>query len=157
MYPKLYFNIVLVEPEIPQNTGTIGRTCVGAWSKLHLIEPLGFDISDKSLKRAGLDYWPDLDWSRYASYEDWDREPKDPNRVFYFTTKTTKSFYDVQYQPGDYFVFGKETKGLGPEILSKHESQAVTIPFPGKIRSFNLSNAVSMVLGEGLRQLRYKG
>jgi tRNA (cytidine/uridine-2'-O-)-methyltransferase len=91
----------------------------------------------------------------YPSFQEWNKVPKDPQRVFYFTTKTQKSFYDVEYQIGDYFVFGKETKGLGSEILSKVDSQAVTIPFPGKIRSFNLSNAVSMVLGEGLRQLRY--
>ncbi len=153
-YPKTNFNIVLVEPEIPQNTGNIGRTCVGSWSKLHLVGPLGFDMSDKMLRRAGLDYWPELEWQSYDCFEDWHRKVPDKSRIFYFTTKSQKSFYDLTLREGDWLVFGKETKGLSQDLLKNNWEQAVTLPFPGKIRSFNLSNAVAMVLGEGLRQLR---
>ncbi|MCB9027426.1 MAG: tRNA (cytidine(34)-2'-O)-methyltransferase [Bdellovibrionaceae bacterium] len=153
MYPKTNFNIVLVEPEIPQNTGNIGRTCVGTWSKLHLVGPLGFNIEDKQLKRAGLDYWPELSWQYYQNRSSWLKTVPDPQRAFLFTTKASKSFYDIELQEGDWFVFGKETKGLDKKWLEENWGQAVTLPFPGKVRSFNLSNCVAMVLGEGLRQL----
>ena len=143
----------MIEPEIPQNTGNIGRTCVGSYSKLHLVGPLGFEISDKQLRRAGLDYWEDLEWQLYPDRQTWWQEVKDPNRVFYFTTKSQKAYYDVQFQQGDWLVFGKETKGLDEAWLKENWERALTIPFPGKIRSFNLSNAVAMVLGEGLRQV----
>ena len=154
IYPKNYFNIVLIEPDIPQNTGNIGRTCVGSWSKLHLVGPLGFSIDDKQLKRAGLDYWTELDWQFYENYEQWWQQVSDPSRVFYFTTKSNQSFYEIKIKQGDWFVFGKETKGLDEQLLKKNWDQTVSLPFPGKIRSFNLANAVAMAIGEGLRQLR---
>ncbi len=154
IYPKTNFNIVLIEPEIPQNTGNIGRACVGTWSKLHLVGPLGFKIDDKKLRRAGLDYWPELDWKLYPDKASWWKEVPDPKRVFYFTTKTDQALYDVDYQEGDWFVFGKETKGLDEGWLKENWDRAVTIPFPGNVRSYNLSNSVAVALSEGMRQLR---
>lgn len=127
---------------------------MGSFSHLHLIEPLGFELSDKYLRRAGLDYWPHLQWTRHSSWEDWWKGVPDLSRVFFFTTKSKNSYTQQKFQHGDWLVFGKETKGLDESILNKYPEQALTIPFPGKIRSFNLSNAVAMVLGEGLRQLR---
>lgn len=155
-YPHTNFKVVLVEPEIPNNTGNIGRTCIGMWSELHLVEPLGFDIDDKAVKRAGLDYWPELELFRYENLECWLEQVSNPTRVFYFTTKVDRPFYDISFQQGDTFVFGKETKGLPEDLLKKYPEQCVTIPFVGPIRSFNLSNAVSMVLSEGMRQLAHK-
>ena len=127
---------------------------MGSWSKLHLVGNLGFSIEDKQLKRAGLDYWSELEWQYHPTFMDWWSHVDSPQRVFYFTTKSNNSFYDVKLQEGDWLVFGKETKGLDEEILKKNWNQTVTLPFPGKIRSFNLANAVAMALGEGLRQLR---
>lgn len=147
------FNIVLVQPQIPNNTGNIGRTCVAMNSKLHLIEPLGFEITDQRVKRAGLDYWPDLDWKTHSSFDQWYDLVEDKSRVFFFSARATDSFYDVQLQAGDWLVFGKEAEGLGSAILDRFSEQLVKIPFPGKVRSFNLSNAVAMTLGEGIRQL----
>lgn len=146
------FNIVLVEPEIPNNTGNIGRTCVGTGCKLHLIDPLGFEISDTKLKRAGLDYWENLSWSRYTSFSDWKSTVPNMKRAFFFSKKVTRPYYEVNYQPGDWLVFGKETKGLSDEILSQHGAQAVQIPMYGPIRSLNLSNAVAVAVYEALRQ-----
>ena len=154
MYPKTNFNVVLVEPEIPQNTGNIGRTCVGTHSHLHLVGQLGFELSDKQLRRAGVDYWPNLQWTHHATWDEWWSQIPDTGRVFFVETKVENSFYDVEFREGDWLVFGKETKGLRPEILKKFPDQSVTLPFPGPIRSFNLANAVSMALGEGMRQLR---
>ena len=153
IYPYTNFNVVLVEPEIPQNTGNIGRICAGSYSHLHLVEPLGFDLSDKQVKRAGLDYWPGLQWSRHTSLEAWRVTVKDYRRVFFFSTKGVKPYYETRFQKGDVFVFGKETQGLPENLLEEYKEQVLTIPFPGKIRSFNLANAVAMTLGEGLRQL----
>lgn len=147
------FKIVLVEPEIPQNTGNIGRTCVGAQCELHLVGPMSFEINDTQLKRAGLDYWQHLKWYTYKNYEEWFEQVKNKDRVFYFTTKVEKTYYDIQYQKGDWLVFGKETKGLPPEIIESHRSQAVTIPQPGKVRSLNLATAVAISIYEGYRQL----
>ncbi len=146
------FNIVLVEPEIPNNTGNIGRTCLGTGCKLHLIDPLGFEISDTKLKRAGLDYWENLTWSRHPNFNEWQNSVPDMKRAFFFSKKVTRPYYDVQYQPGDWLVFGKETKGLSDEILSQHGAQAVQIPMYGPIRSLNLSNAVAIAVYEALRQ-----
>ncbi len=146
------FNIVLVEPEIPNNTGNIGRTCLGTGCKLHLIDPLGFEISDTKLKRAGLDYWENLSWNRYPSFGDWKSSVPDMKRAFFFSKKVTRPYYDVDYQPGDWLVFGKETKGLSDEILNQHGAQAVQIPMYGPIRSLNLSNAVAIAVYEALRQ-----
>ncbi|USN49005.1 MAG: tRNA (cytidine(34)-2'-O)-methyltransferase [Pseudobdellovibrionaceae bacterium] len=149
------FNVVLVEPEIPSNTGNVGRTCVGTWSKLHLVGPLGFEISDKRLKRAGLDYWPHLEWQQYENFEDWWRQIVDPSRVFFFSTKGKKTLYETRFQPGDTFVFGKETKGLSEDLLARYPEQVLTIPVLGQIRSYNLSNAVAMTLSEGVRQVEF--
>lgn len=154
-YDKLHFNVVLVEPEIPNNTGSIGRLCVGCKSKLHLIEPMGFEITDSRVRRAGLDYWPDLEVQTHSSLADCLEQAKDPSRVFLFTSGAPKPYYEVNFQAGDWLVFGKESVGLSDEILANFPDQVVGIPFPGKVRSFNLSNAVAMALGEGLRQLTY--
>jgi len=148
------FNVVLIEPEIPQNTGNIGRNCVGFNSRLHLVGPLGFELSDKQVKRAGLDYWPHLELQQYQCWQDWWAQIEDPSRVFFFTTKVAKAHYDVEFKQGDWLVFGKETKGLPEEIHSSFASKLVTLPFPGKVRSFNLANAVSMGVSEAYRQIR---
>jgi len=147
------FNIVLVEPQIPNNTGNIGRLCVGTNSKLHLIQPLGFEITDKRVKRAGLDYWPELDLLVHKSFDSWLSAVESDERVFFFSAKGGKSLYEHEMEQGDWLVFGKEENGLGEAISKRFEEQLLRIPFPGKIRSFNLANAVAMVLGEGIRQL----
>ncbi len=152
-YPKLNFHIVLMEPQIPNNTGNIGRLGVATHSRLHLIHPLGFELTDARVKRAGLDYWPELELEEHASLEDWFLKVEDPSRVFFFSARAEKSFYDLELKPGDSLVFGREADGLSPEIQERFRDQLVTIPFPGKVRSFNLANAVSMALGEGMRQL----
>lgn len=150
---ETYFRIVLIEPEIPQNTGNIGRTCVATCSELHLVGELGFTIDDKQVKRAGLDYWPHLKLFRHASYADWFQQVEDPSRVFFFTTKTTQIYTDTQFRKGDWLVFGKETKGLAPEILQKFPKQNLTIPIIGPARSLNLATAVAIVAYEGIRQV----
>lgn len=148
-----FFNIVLVEPEIPNNTGNIGRTCVGTNSALHLVEPFGFEINDKQLRRAGLDYWPDLTWKTYKNFEQlWDQIPN-KDRVFFMTTKSQKPIYSLKFQKGDWFIFGKETKGLSPEILSLQPDNNMTLPMPGPIRSYNLANSVAITAMEGVRQI----
>jgi tRNA (cytidine/uridine-2'-O-)-methyltransferase len=146
-------NIVLVEPEIPNNTGSVGRTCVGTNSKLHLVGKLGFEISDKQLKRAGLDYWQHLDWIHHADWESWWSQIPDLDRVFFFSKKTTQCFFDIEYRQGDWLVFGKETKGLEDAVLERHKSNCVQIPILGPIRSYNLSNAVMAAACEALRQI----
>lgn len=151
---KSLFRVVLIEPEIPQNTGNIGRTCVGTNCELHIVGPTGFEITDANLKRAGLDYWQHLTWHQYANYEEWFSRVEDPSRVFYFTTKVQQTYFDVEYQQGDWLVFGKETKGLPPEIIQNNIQQAVTIPQPGQVRSLNLATAVAISVYEGYRQLR---
>lgn len=151
---KKLFRIVLIEPEIPQNTGNIGRTCVATNCELHLVGKMGFEINDTNLKRAGLDYWVHLKWQQHKTYEDWWSQVENKERVFFFTTKVKKTFYEVKYQPGDWFVFGKETKGLDPAILQAHPEQALTIPQLGPVRSLNLATAVAIVAYEGVRQLR---
>lgn len=149
--------MVLIEPEIPNNTGSIGRTCVGTGSRLHLVGRLGFDISDRAVRRAGLDYWEHLDLNVHASYDEWIKTVKNPARVFYFTKKAARSIYDVEFLPGDSLVFGKETKGLDDALLREVHEQAVRIPLLGPIRSLNLSNAVAVVLYEALRQTQLGG
>jgi tRNA (cytidine/uridine-2'-O-)-methyltransferase len=150
------FNIVLVEPEIPQNTGNIGRTCVGTGSDLHLIEPFGFEITDKNLKRAGLDYWQYLKWYKYPNFEAWKKTVPDLKRTFFFSTKASKSYYEIKYQPGDYLVFGRETKGLPPEIIEEYGDQLIKIPQYGPVRSLNVATAAAIALYEGLRQVNPK-
>jgi tRNA (cytidine/uridine-2'-O-)-methyltransferase len=144
-------NIVLHEPEIPANTGNIGRTCVAAGARLHLIEPLGFKINEKALKRAGLDYWDKLDVHVYDNYEDFLR--KNPGAKIYMATTKAKHVYtEVSYEPDCYIMFGKESAGIPEEILVEHEETAVRIPMIGDIRSLNLGNSVAIVLYEALRQ-----
>ncbi len=155
-YPETLFNVVLIEPEIPNNTGNIGRTCVGLWSKLHLVAPLGFSIDDKQLKRAGLDYWEHLDFQYHPSRKQWADNLPAGARVHLIETTGTKSIYDIDFQPGDHVVFGRETTGIPKDILDKFEGSVYRIPFPGQLRSFNLSNCVAMVLGEAWRQLQTK-
>jgi tRNA (cytidine/uridine-2'-O-)-methyltransferase len=147
------FNIVLVEPEIPQNTGNIARTCAATGSRLHLIEPLGFKIDDKKLKRAGLDYWHLLDITFYKDLDDF--FAKNQGNFYYFTTKAPRHYAQVTYQDGDYLVFGKETKGLPEELLLQHPDECVRLPMIGEARSLNLSNTVCVGVYEVLRQWNY--
>jgi tRNA (cytidine/uridine-2'-O-)-methyltransferase len=149
------FRVVLIEPEIPQNTGNIGRTCVGTNCELHIVGQTGFEITDTNLKRAGLDYWQHLTWCRHKTYEDWFSKVEDKSRVFYFTTKVKQTYFDIKYQKGDWLVFGKETKGLPPEIINNNLKQAVTIPQPGQVRSLNLATAVAISVYEGYRQINH--
>ena len=144
-------NIVLLEPEIPANTGNIGRTCVATGTRLHLIEPLGFSLSEKALKRAGMDYWPDLDVTTYVDYED--LLARNPGaQIFYATTKGRHIYSDAAYPDGCYIMFGKESAGIPEEILREHPDTCVRIPMIGETRSLNLSNSVAVVLYEALRQ-----
>ena len=148
------FNIVLFAPEIPQNTGTIGRLAVSTNSKLHLIEPLGFSLEDKFLKRAGLDYWQFLNPSIYKNWEEF-LEQQQPERMFFISTLGRKDFFDMSFEPGDYLVFGRESAGLPEEFHQKYPEQFCRIPMPGEFnRSLNLANAASIVLYEALRQNR---
>lgn len=149
---EIKVNIVLVEPEIPNNTGNIGRICVASCSSLHLIGPMGFEITDKRVKRAGLDYWKDLDVSYYSGFEEWCEKLDEKSRVHFFTSHASKPYHKIEFQSGDWLVFGKESKGLGPDVIERFKEQCVTIPFPGEVRSFNLSNSVAMAIGEVLRQ-----
>jgi tRNA (cytidine/uridine-2'-O-)-methyltransferase len=146
----LHFNIVLVEPEIPANTGNIARLCAATKSTLHLIHPLGFRMDDKSLKRSGMDY---LDIASIQEHQSLDECVKNAARIFYFSTKAKKSYWEVQFQSGDYLVFGRETKGLPESLLEKTPACALKIPMPEtKARSLNLATSVGIVLYEALRQ-----
>lgn len=149
-------NIILHEPEIPANTGNIGRTCVATKTALHLIEPFGFDIDDKAVKRAGLDYWDKLEVYKYKSFEDFlEKNPK--AKVYMATTKAKHTYADVIYGPDDFIMFGKESAGIPEEILLNYEETAIRIPMENDIRSLNLSNAVSIILYEALRQNNFEG
>ena len=148
------FNIVLVEPEIPQNTGNIVRTCAATGCKLHLVRPLGFEVSDKYLKRAGLDYWHFVDIAYYDNIEE--LFAKYPGgRFYFFSTKAENTHSDVKYEEGDFLVFGKETKGLPEPLLNAHYKNCVRIPMIGEIRSLNLSNSVAIAVYEAWRQNGY--
>ena len=151
------FNIVLVEPEIPQNAGNIARTCAVTGSKLHLVRPLGFDVSDKQLKRAGLDYWHFLDITYYNSIEEVMEKYYNGNNFWFFSTKAKNIHSEVSYKEGDFLVFGKETKGLPEPLLQKHYNECVRLPMMNETRSLNLSNSVCVGVYEGLRQLGYPG
>lgn len=156
LLPVINMNIVLHEPEIPANTGNIGRTCVAAGTALHLIKPLGFDISDKAVRRAGMDYWKDLDLYVYENFEEF--VAKNPNsRIYMATTKAKKVYTEVEYGENDFIMFGKESAGIPEEILVKYEETSVRIPMIGEIRSLNLSNSVSVILYEALRQQDFEG
>lgn len=148
-------NIVLVEPEIPNNTGNIGRLCVGTESRLHLIHPLGFLIDDKNLKRSGLDYWVHLDVSEYASVEEWMKVIPDMSRVFLMSSHAEKSYLEIDFQYGDWLVFGKESVGLSEDVLKLFDNH-LTIPMSKLIRSFNIANSVAFVVGEAKRQIDLK-
>lgn len=149
-------HIVLVEPEIPQNAGNIARTCAATGTHLHMIRPLGFEVTDKYLKRAGLDYWHLVEVSYYDSLAE--LQAKYPNsRFFYFTTKGRHRHSDVAFQDGDFLVFGKETKGLPEELLMEHEEECLRIPMFSEARSLNLGNSVAIALYEALRQNDYEG
>ena len=149
-------NIVLYEPEIPANTGNIGRTCVATGTRLHLIEPLGFRLNEKSLKRAGMDYWNDLDVTTYIDYQDF--LGKSPGaKIYMATTKAHKVYTEVDYESDCYIMFGKESAGIPEEILVEHEEDCMRIPMNGDIRSLNLGNSVAIVLYEALRQNGFAG
>ena len=149
-------NIVLFEPEIPANTGNIGRTCVATGSRLHLIKPLGFSLDEKQLKRAGLDYWPHLDVTTYLDFDDF--LAKNPGaKIYMATTKARQVYTDVHYEPDCYIMFGKESAGIPEEILVDHRKTCIRIPMAGGIRSLNLANSVAVVLYEALRQNHFAG
>lgn len=145
-------NIVLVEPEIPNNTGNIGRLCVGTGNRLHLIHPFGFQITDKNLKRSGLDYWVHLDCREYQNVAEWVAVIPDPSRVFLFSSHAEKSYLKETFQDGDWLVFGKESVGLSQEVLNQFENH-LTIPISPLVRSYNLANSVAFAIGEAKRQL----
>ena len=147
-------NIVLVEPEIPNNTGNIGRLCVGTESRLHLIHPFGFVINDKNLKRSGLDYWVHLDVAEYQNVAEWLEQIPDQSRVFLMSSHAEKSYLENKFQDGDWLVFGKESVGLSKDFLALFpQENQLTIPMSNKIRSFNIANSVAFVVGEAKRQL----
>lgn len=148
--------IVLHQPEIPANTGNIGRTCVATGTPLHLIEPLGFRLDEKAIKRAGMDYWEHLDVHTYVNYEDFVQ--KNPGaKIWYATTKAKKCYTEVAFGPNDFIMFGKESAGIPEEILVDNEETCIRIPMCGEIRSLNLSNSVAIVLYEALRQNSFGG
>ena len=147
------FNVVLIEPEIPPNTGNIGRLCLATGSTLHLVMPLGFSTDDRELKRAGLDYWKEVDVRTWDSFGELQRTQGASVRYFFLTTKSDRAYYDVCFQSGDFLVFGRETKGLPEALLAANPTQLLTIPMRGT-RSLNLATAVAIVLFEAVRQQR---
>jgi tRNA (cytidine/uridine-2'-O-)-methyltransferase len=147
------FNVVLVEPEIPPNTGNVGRLCLATKSTLHLVKPLGFSLEDRQLKRAGLDYWEDVDVTTWDSFDALIKAKQPGERHFFVTTKTRRPYWDIQFRPGDFFIFGRETKGLPEGLLEANSDNCITIPMQGT-RSLNLATAVAIVLFEAVRQLR---
>ena len=147
-------NIVLYEPEIPANTGNIGRTCVATGTRLHLIEPLGFRLGEKELRRAGMDYWKYLDVTVYVDYEDFLQ--KNPGaKIYMATTKGANVYTDVRFEPDCYLMFGSKSGGIPEEILSRNQERAIRIPMKEKIRSLNLANSAAIVLYEALRQQNF--
>ena len=149
-------HIILHQPEIPANTGNIGRTCVATGTSLHLIEPLGFRLDEKSIKRAGMDYWEHLDVTRYMNYQEF-KQMHLGARIWMATTKARKMYTDASFAFDDYIMFGKESGGIPEEILVENEETCIRIPMLEEIRSLNLSNAVAIVLYEALRQNRFQG
>ena len=149
-------NIVLLEPEIPANTGNIGRTCVATGSTLHLIKPLGFSLAEKELKRAGLDYWPKLKYKVYENYADF-LEQNPGAKIHFATTKAKKVYTAASFEQDDYIMFGKESAGIPEEILLENQEMCIRIPMIGDIRSLNLGNSVAIVLYEALRQNGFEG
>ena len=149
-------NIVLFEPEIPSNTGNIGRTCAATGTRLHLIEPLGFQLTEKALKRAGMDYWKEIDVVRYIDYEEF-MEKNPGAKIYMATTKAKKTYTELSYEPDCFLMFGKESAGIPEEILKDHLDTCMRIPMIGETRSLNLSNAAAIVLYEALRQNGFPG
>lgn len=149
-------HIILHQPEIPQNTGNIGRTCVATGTDLHLIEPLGFRIDEKKLRRAGMDYWQKLNLTRYIDFEDFKRQHPDA-KIWMATTKAKRAYTEVSFGMDDYIMFGKESAGIPEEILVENEENCIRIPMGEDIRSLNLSNSVAIVLYEALRQNEFRG
>jgi tRNA (cytidine/uridine-2'-O-)-methyltransferase len=150
-----HFNVVLVRPEIPQNTGSIARLTAATRVRLHLVGPLGFSLADRYLKRAGLDYWPYVDFVTYESWDEFAGEHRagESSRFKYFSVHTERAYHQAEYRSGDFLVFGSETKGLGADFLAERRAYAYRIPiFEPGVRSLNLANAVAIVLYEGLRQ-----
>jgi len=148
---KSGFNVVLIEPEIPPNTGNVGRLCLATGSTLHLVKPFGFSLDDRQLKRAGLDYWSEVDLKIWDSLDELRRAHPTDARYYFLTTKTKHAYHGVQFEPGDFLVFGRETKGLPESLLAKNSSQCITIPMHDA-RSLNLATAVAIVLFEAVRQ-----
>jgi tRNA (cytidine/uridine-2'-O-)-methyltransferase len=146
------FNVVLVEPEIPPNTGNVGRLCLATRSTLHLVGPLGFSLNDRQLKRAGLDYWDEVDVQEWSSLDEL-QQANESARFFYLTTKAKLPYFEVTFRPRDFLVFGRETKGLPERVLSENRESCITIPMHGT-RSLNLATAVAIVLFEAIRQQR---
>ena len=150
-------NIVLIEPEIPPNTGNIGRLCLATGAHLHLVKPLGFSIDDKTLKRAGLDYWKDVRVTVWESFADLQEAQPAEACYFFLTTKTTRAYWDARFQDGDFLVFGRETRGLPEPLLERNAGRCLTIPMSGGTRSLNLATAVGIVLYEAVRQGKVDG
>ena len=148
------FNVVLHEPEIPHNTGSVGRLCLGAGARLHLIEPLGFSLEDRYLRRAGLDYWQNVDVQCWRTMEDLRNDTGTGGRFFYLSTKACIDYDDIRYREGDYLVFGSETRGLPESLLAREKESCLRIPVKPEIRSLNLATSVAIVLYEARRQLK---
>ena len=148
---QIGFNVVLVEPEIPPNTGNVGRLCLATKSTLHLVKPLGFSLEDRQLKRAGLDYWSEIDLRIWDSFDQLQSKQVSEARYFFLTTKTERAYYDIEFKPGDFLVFGRETKGLPERLLAADMANCLTIPMHGT-RSLNLATAVAIVLFEAVHQ-----
>jgi len=149
------FNVVLIEPEIPPNTGNIGRLCLATRSRLHLVKPLGFSLEDRQLKRAGLDYWSEVDVQLWDSFAQLQSKQLSTARYFFLTTKSGQAYYDVKFHQGNFLVFGRETKGLPKNLLAANIDNCLTIPMHGT-RSLNLATAVAVVLFEAARQQRWR-
>jgi tRNA (cytidine/uridine-2'-O-)-methyltransferase len=147
------FNVVLIEPEIPPNTGNIARLCLATKSRLHLVKPLGFSVDDRRLRRAGMDYWHQVDVQYWKSIAEFETATQPPVRRFLLTTKSERRYWDAKFREGDYLVFGRETKGLPEYFLLAHADDCLTIPMAPEARSLNLATAVAVVLFEGVRQL----
>jgi len=149
------FNVVLVEPEIPPNTGNVGRLCLATGSRLHLVEPLGFSVDDRQLRRAGMDYWTKISVSYWQNLGEFDQATAGSSRRFLFTTKVKRPYWEIRFLAGDYLVFGRETKGLPESFLTGHSDSCFTIPMLAEARSLNLATSVAIVLFEAVRQLAY--
>jgi tRNA (cytidine/uridine-2'-O-)-methyltransferase len=147
------FNVVLIEPEIPPNTGNIARLCLATQSRLHLVEPLGFSINDRQLRRAGMDYWHQVDVRHWKNLTEFENATRPPARRFLLTTKAKRRYWETKFHEGDYLVFGRETKGLPESLLYSDPENCLTIPMAPQARSLNLATSVAIVLFEGIRQL----